>query len=326
MAEYNIKELLKNGTLLYKQENYEEALQCYDKILEIEPENFRVLNYKGNILYNQGKYEKALKCLIRALEINSESSNGWFTRGEILIALGDYEEAMKCLNKALEIEPGDIEAWYNRGNILIIMESYEEALKCYNKALELNPENEFILELKKDLLMTLKSMGKTQIEYYDKASQIVSTSLSPSESWKILKMLWKQMYWDEKKISFHNKLIKLLVEKNYISSEVAEILNLAYETLSRYMSIKKKDNATPSSIAHHEEGIINAGEEIEKRLLLIKRLTGGEEKYITEEKTRLSLGLESLKSPQKERSLSIKLSAFEASEIIIDFIAQDPSR
>ncbi|MFQ6062233.1 MAG: tetratricopeptide repeat protein, partial [Methanosarcinales archaeon] len=51
----------------------EEAIKCYDKVLEIDPESVHALYNKGNALYNIGNYEDAIECYDKALEIDPNS-------------------------------------------------------------------------------------------------------------------------------------------------------------------------------------------------------------------------------------------------------------
>ena len=49
----------------------EEALECYDKVLELEPSDADALYNKGTILSELEKNEEAEKCFERVKEIES---------------------------------------------------------------------------------------------------------------------------------------------------------------------------------------------------------------------------------------------------------------
>ena len=49
----------------------EEALECYDKVLEIEPNDADALYNKGTILSELGKNEEAEKCFTQVKGIES---------------------------------------------------------------------------------------------------------------------------------------------------------------------------------------------------------------------------------------------------------------
>lgn len=60
------------ATILYKLNIYNEAIECYDKILEVT-DNFNVLFFKSASLLILNKYEEALKYCNYALELEPEN-------------------------------------------------------------------------------------------------------------------------------------------------------------------------------------------------------------------------------------------------------------
>ena len=55
------------GVSLFKMGEYQQAIQYYNKILQADPNNSRVINYKGYSLYRWGKYEEAEKVLSQGI-------------------------------------------------------------------------------------------------------------------------------------------------------------------------------------------------------------------------------------------------------------------
>ena len=51
---------------------------------------------EGYSLDGDGKHEEATKCFDKALEIDPEDPEIWQSKGFALISLGRYEEAMEC--------------------------------------------------------------------------------------------------------------------------------------------------------------------------------------------------------------------------------------
>jgi len=50
----------------------EDALECIEKSLEINPDNFIVWTSKGEILEGQSRYEESLLCYEKALLLNPD--------------------------------------------------------------------------------------------------------------------------------------------------------------------------------------------------------------------------------------------------------------
>ena len=65
-----INTLLFHGESHYSLEQYNEALLCYNKVLEIDPYNLTALSFYGKIYYLLGRFYKAFLNLNEALEIN----------------------------------------------------------------------------------------------------------------------------------------------------------------------------------------------------------------------------------------------------------------
>ena len=64
-----ITALYDEGNLLLCMERYEEALKCYDRILEVSPSSRTALGYKGLVLFKLKRHAEASKCYERALQV-----------------------------------------------------------------------------------------------------------------------------------------------------------------------------------------------------------------------------------------------------------------
>ena len=64
---------------------YEEAIDCYDKAIEINPFYWNAYCNKGSILHNNmGLYQEAIDCYDKALEINPMFSTAFNNKGIFL--------------------------------------------------------------------------------------------------------------------------------------------------------------------------------------------------------------------------------------------------
>ncbi|HLG15924.1 MAG TPA: serine/threonine-protein kinase [Blastocatellia bacterium] len=127
------------GVLLARLGRVEEAMACYDRGLKINPRSEMAWNNKGSALAELGRVEEAIMSYDRALEINPRHGGGWFNKGYALTQRARYEEAITCLDRALEINHRLGDAWIIKGDALHELGRVEESITCYDHALEISP-------------------------------------------------------------------------------------------------------------------------------------------------------------------------------------------
>ncbi len=99
---------------LYNQERFNDSLQAFNKVIEIDPLNAYAWNYRGADLGLLGKNNEALASFGRATEINSSYAEPWYNIGRIYDIEGDLDSAIKAYNRATEINPNYQNAWFNK--------------------------------------------------------------------------------------------------------------------------------------------------------------------------------------------------------------------
>ena len=129
--------LFDKGVAFVNLGQYENAIDCFTKVTEINP-RFPVAWYNiGVSLRGLGRYEEAIKYYDKALELNPNYADAWNNKGIILGAYKKSEEAIKCFDKAIEIDPSDAKTWYNKGVSLQELGRNNDAKKYFNKAQQL---------------------------------------------------------------------------------------------------------------------------------------------------------------------------------------------
>ena len=133
------------GNALKDQGKLEEAIVAYNKALAIKPDYEAALNNVVVALKNLGKTgEKRLKKVLetynKAQALKTENANSYFSRALALQEQGKLEEAIEAYNKALAIKPDYAEAYNNMGAALADQGKLEEAIEAYNKALAIKPD------------------------------------------------------------------------------------------------------------------------------------------------------------------------------------------
>jgi len=82
------------------------------------------------------RHQEAINCYDEVLRIDPNSANAWRQKGAVLNQLENHQEALTCFDKVLMIEPKDALAWFSKGIVLSRLCRYQEALKCVEKAIE----------------------------------------------------------------------------------------------------------------------------------------------------------------------------------------------
>jgi len=169
--EFKASEWTNKGKSLQHLRRFDDAIKCYDRALEINPQLAEGWNNKGNSLHSLGRHDDAIKCYDRALEINPKQAKIWTNKGSSLDSLRRFAEALRCYDRALEINPKQAEAWTNKGNSLNGLGRFAEAIKCLDKALEINPQN---AEAWTNKGLSLNGLGRfaEAIKCHDRALEI----------------------------------------------------------------------------------------------------------------------------------------------------------
>ncbi|MGB0561614.1 MAG: tetratricopeptide repeat protein [Spirulinaceae cyanobacterium] len=130
----------------------DEALECYNRALKENPENYHVFVSRGQLLYSKDEYKIALADYDRAInlspELQPELQTVWHYRGMALEALQEREQAVESYRFALNADPENMDGWYRRGKLLRELKRYEAAIENFDEALKLAPEAEDFWYLK----------------------------------------------------------------------------------------------------------------------------------------------------------------------------------
>ena len=132
--------LIKQGLALHQQGKFTQAQAIYEKVLEIQANQFDALQMLGILFAQTKQFAKAVDFLGKALQINPNIAACHSNRGIALKELGRFDEALASYDKAISLKPNHAEAFHNRGNVLQKLGRLEEALASYDKAISLKSD------------------------------------------------------------------------------------------------------------------------------------------------------------------------------------------
>jgi Flp pilus assembly protein TadD len=173
--------------------NFEQAIRCYDQIIEINSNEFEAWRGKGLILNVQEKFDEAIICFDKALEIEpndkltleskqnlldskirNDSEDKIYElkkKGLDLLIERNYEDALVCIDEALRTHPNDADLWSSKGDALTEINREEEGLQCYDKSLEIDPDDPRVWVAKGNQLLLLDRLDEATV-CIDKALEI----------------------------------------------------------------------------------------------------------------------------------------------------------
>jgi len=136
------KSSYKQGVRLYYREgNYEEAIRCFDRAIEIDPNLAYVWNDRGLCLKEMGKFDDAQKSFERALELSPREEEFVYDYGEILETIGIMRRETKIFEKAIlafelvtDINPNNANAWNHLGVCIKEIGHDEESRQAFERA------------------------------------------------------------------------------------------------------------------------------------------------------------------------------------------------
>jgi tetratricopeptide (TPR) repeat protein len=163
-----IEELYLQGVLLYEAEDWDAALAMFDRCLQQNPQDHKVLFMHGNTLDELDRPDEAINSYDKVLETKPSSHEAWSNRGLALGSLGRFNEAINSYDKALKIKPDAYEVWYSRGVILGKLGRLDEAIDNYDKALKIKPDAHEAWNNRGVILAGLGRLDEA-IDNYDKA-------------------------------------------------------------------------------------------------------------------------------------------------------------
>lgn len=131
---------LQNARISLSSGNILVAVQLYRQVLEKDPNNFEANNELGSLLYKEAKFEESLPCFEKAIEIKPEDTRLYLTKSAILYSLGRDSESLQALDKAIQIDPNYISAYVMKARTLESQGRLEEAKKAYKTAIDLETD------------------------------------------------------------------------------------------------------------------------------------------------------------------------------------------
>ncbi len=125
----------------FAQVHMQEAEQLYQKAVQLSPDDWTPLSELGVFYFrNAARYDDALAVWRRVLQLTPDNVR---ILGNLMAAYhskGEYAEAANAAQRALELDP-NASTWANLGTQRYFQRNYADAVKAMEKAVELDPKS-----------------------------------------------------------------------------------------------------------------------------------------------------------------------------------------
>ena len=126
------------GTILTRLQQYDLAINSFQKALKIQPKYVDAYNNLGILFKDQRDLESATECYRNALEIKPDHAEAHYNLGAVSEIQNDLEGAIRSYQKALEIKPDLVYVYKHLGLVLQKVGKFKEAAQIYKRSIALN--------------------------------------------------------------------------------------------------------------------------------------------------------------------------------------------
>ncbi len=128
------------GALYKRAKRGKEAVQCFERALQLEPDRPAFHNNLGEWYREEGRYNKAEGCFRETIRLDPQYVFAYNNLSLSLQSLDRNEEALGLLREAIRIEPKYATAYNNLGTMLREEAKLDEAAEAFRKAIEFRPD------------------------------------------------------------------------------------------------------------------------------------------------------------------------------------------
>jgi protein O-mannosyl-transferase len=129
------------GAVLLKKGQLDDAIDHFNKAIEIKPDEASAYANLGNAWLEKGELGEAIYRYQKAVELKPGEAGVHYNLANALLARGEVDEAIAEYQATLAINPNNGDAHNNLGAVLLQQGKLDEAIDHYQKALEINPQD-----------------------------------------------------------------------------------------------------------------------------------------------------------------------------------------
>jgi len=154
-------------------EDFNRAAFVYFHITERFPREYEAYRKLARVYKYTGNYENALTCLNKVIELEPKNPTNYYYRGD-LIKKHDWQSALIDYHKAAELDPSFVAPYLNMANIYIYTSNENAAVEVLTNCLNYSTHNYFVYFYLGSLYNYMKKYDAAKM-CYDKSIQLNDT-------------------------------------------------------------------------------------------------------------------------------------------------------
>ena len=128
------------GVAKWRMNQTKEAIEDFNKSIQLSPDNATVYNNRGNALMDLGHPDEAVKDFDRAIALSASYGAAYNNRGNARVTLGQYDAAFQDFRKAVELMPQSAVPFNGRGMAHEQLKRHHAAIRDLTRAISINPK------------------------------------------------------------------------------------------------------------------------------------------------------------------------------------------
>ena len=129
------------GVTLAQLDRLPEAIEHFRQALRIEPAFPRTHYELGTALARQGKLQEAIDEYQEAVRLEPEFADAYYNLGVAFLQSGRPQEAIAAWQRAVRVNPDYADAYYSAGIVLAQQGDVPDAIACWEKVVQLRPSS-----------------------------------------------------------------------------------------------------------------------------------------------------------------------------------------
>jgi len=144
------------GFSYFNLQKFQTAIEDLTKYIEFKSDNFMAYGLRGWCKYYTEDFIGAIQDFNNLIELNPDLPYGYFSRALAKSELNDYYGAISDYKKTIELKPNNSMAYNNMGWTKFRQKKYSEALIDVNKAIELDNKNATAYDSRAEIKFNMK--------------------------------------------------------------------------------------------------------------------------------------------------------------------------